>query len=224
MLSFSALCAQLETSPSIDKVKEKIITSLSQTLIGHSQPQPVLILIGGYVGSGKTTLSSALQKKYHATVFSLNAIRQAMLDEGIDIRSNKEEERNILFELYPRLLAPCIANHQHIIIDANAHRQGIQDALRFLEKHPGGKAYRVVKIHLTLPQEELYQRVRSRIQEAHLHQGTEKDLDRELHTEAKAIHSEDYDLTIDTKNTSLEDEIKRVDDFLKPYFENQSVT
>lgn len=219
LIGVLSLSAQPEISSRINKVEEKIIASLSQTLTGRSQSQPLLILIGGYVGSGKTTLSNAIQGKYGTTVFSLNSIRQAMLNEGIDIRSNKQEERKILFEVYPRLLAPCIANQQHIVIDANANRQGIQDAQRFLQENMGGNAYRVVKIHLTAPEEELYKRVRARIQQVGLHQGTEADLDRELHTPDKAIHPEDYDLVIDTMNTSLEDEMRIVHDFLQSYYE-----
>lgn len=213
LLALNPVCA--ENSSRVDKVKEKIIASLSQTLTGSSQSQPLLILIGGYVCSGKTTLSKAIEEKYGMTVFSLNSIRQAMLNEGCDIRSNKQEERKILFEVYPRLLAPCIANQQHIVIDANANRQGIQDALRFLQENTGGHTYRVAKIHLRASEEELYKRVRDRIQQAGLHQGTEADLNHELHTPARAIHPEDYNLIIDTENTSFEEEIRSIDDFLR---------
>lgn len=203
-----------DNSSRVDAIKENIIASLSQTLTGNSQSQPLLILIGGYVGSGKTTLSKAIAEKYGMTIFSLNSIRQAMLKEGCDIRSNKQEERKILFDVYPRLLAPCVANQQHIVIDANANRQGIQDALRFLQENTGGRTYHVAKIHLRASDEELHKRVRARIQQADLHQGTESDLDHELRTPAKAIHPEDYDLIIDTENTSFEEEIGIVYEFV----------
>lgn len=213
-----ALKPILAENPShFEETKEKIVATLSQTLSGKSEAQPLLVLLGGHVGSGKTTLSKIIAEKYGMTVFSLNSIRQAMLSEGIDIRSNKQEERKILFEVYPRLLAPCIANQQHIVIDANANRQGIQDALRFLQDHQGGLTYRVVKIHLKASEEELHKRVRARVQQAGLHQGTEADLDHELRTPSKAIYPEDYDLVIDTENTSLEKETQMVDGFLEKF-------
>ena len=134
IVSLNAMEAQPDLSSRVSEVIEKITVSLSQNLKGQSRSQPLLVLIGGYVGSGKTTLSKALQEKYDMTVFSLNAIRQAMLNEGIDIRSNKQEERKVLFAVYPRLLAPCIASQQHIVIDANANRQGIQGLLNFYRK------------------------------------------------------------------------------------------
>lgn len=199
----------------INEVKENIVESLWQTLNGPSQKQPLLILIGGHVASGKTTLSQAIQKKYGMTVFSLNSIRQAMLDEGINIHCNKQEERKILLEIYPRLLARLVANSQHIVIDANANRQGIQEAFRFLRENTGGCAYRVVKIHLRASKEELYKRVRARIQKAILHQGTEADLDYELQTPAKAIYPEDYDIVIDTENTALDAEMEAIHTFLQ---------
>ena len=214
-LNLSPTCVQSVDSVRIKEVQENIIATLSPALEGSFQPQPFLILIGGYVSSGKTTLSNAIQGKYGITLFSLNSIRQAMLDEGIDIRSNRQEERNILFEVYPRLLAPCVANHQHIVIDANANRQGIEDALRFFRENAGGSEYKVIKIHLTASEQELYKRVRARVQQEGLHQGTEADLYYELHTPAKAIYPEDYDLVIDTENTSFEDEMEIVHSFLQ---------
>lgn len=191
-------------------------------LRGSSQSNPILILIGGHVCSGKTTLSNAIKENYGMTIFSLNSIRQAMLDEGIDIRSNKKEERNILFEIYPQLLAPCIANFQHIVIDANANRQGIADALRFLNENKGGNKYKVLKIHLRASKKELYKRVNVRIQQTGLHQGTETDLDYELQTPTKAIYPEDYDLIIDTENISFEDEMKIVHGFLHNWILEQT--
>lgn len=156
------------------------------------------------------------------TIFSLNAIRQAMLDEGIDIRKNKEEERVILFEVYPKLLGPCIANHQDIVIDANANRQGIQEALKFLETNQGGNKYRVVKIHLKASEEKLKERVAARIQHIGIHQGIKEDLDYELNTSAKAIYPEDYDIGVDTENTSIEEEMFIIHEFLQPLFQKRT--
>lgn len=213
-LAVFAVCTLGLSSIAIDEAKEEIIARLSPSLEGISQPQPLLILIGGYVASGKTTLSTALHERYDMTVFSLNSIRQALLDEGIDIRSNKPEERRVFREVYPRLLAPCITNRQHIVIDANANRQGLQDALRFLRETPGGDAYEVVKVHLQASEEELYKRVRARVQKSGMHMGTESDLTYELTTPAKAIYPEDYDMVIDTENTPVEDEIEKVHKFI----------
>lgn len=220
-LGIHSINAQSQNTSRIEIVKENIISSLSSSLKNSSQPQPLLILIGGYVGSGKTTLSNGIKENYGMTVFSLNAIRQAMLDEGIDIRKNKQEERAILFDVYPKLLGPCVANLQDIVIDANANRQGIQEALKFLQMNPGGNRYRVIKVHLKASEKELERRVLARDQHEGLHQGTKDDLDYELNTPAKAIHPEDYDLVIDTENTSFEDEMLIMHDFLQPYFENR---
>lgn len=220
-LCCSICITEVKASLSIEEVKESIIATLAPTLIGPSQSQPVLILIGGYVGSGKTTLSLALKAKYGITVFSLNSIRQAMLDKGIDIRSSKKEERAILFDIYPKLLSPCIANQQDIVIDANANRQGIEDALSFLRRNHGGNVYRIIKIHLKASEKTLRKRVNARIQSPTIHQGTEADLNYELHTPSKAIFSDDYDLVIDTENTPFEDELSIVNNFLEPYFENR---
>lgn len=203
----------------LERVKEKIIRTLSKSLQGPSQTHPVLILLGGYVGSGKTTLATALKKQYNLTLFSLNAIRQAMLDEGLDIRTNKQEERAILFDVYPKLLSPCLARSSHIVIDANANAQGIQEVMRFLKEHKLDRHYQVIKIHLHASQEELFKRVQARTHLAHLHQGTAQDLEYELKTPSKALHPEDYDLSIDTENTPFEEELKKVQALLNPFLE-----
>lgn len=218
LLSVSQIYAHSDDNVRLDAVKENILARLSETLRGVPQQKPLLILIGGYVGSGKTTLSNAMKEKYGVTVFSLNSIRQAMLDEGIDIRGNKQEERNILFNVYPHLLAPCIANFQHIVIDANANRLGIEDALKFLNEHEGGDQYTVIKIHLKASEDELHRRVNARIQQPGLHQGTETDLEYELNTAVKKIYPEDYDLIINTEQTAFEIEIQIVEEFLNIHF------
>lgn len=72
VLRINSINAQSENYSRIEEVKENIISSLSLTLKSSSQSQPLLILIGGYVGSGKTTLSNGIKENYGMTVFSLN--------------------------------------------------------------------------------------------------------------------------------------------------------
>lgn len=198
-------------SDHLAEVEENIISTLAPALFGESETKPLLILIGGYVGSGKSTLARGLEEKYGMTVFSLNAIRQAMLNEGIDIRKNKQEERTILAAVYPKLLASCVENGQNIVIDSNANRQGIEEALKFLNEHEGGSVYKVVKIHLQASQSKLYDRVNARVQKAGLHQGTTDDLTYELFTPSKKIYPEDYDLVINTEATPFEGEMQMVE-------------
>src|ERR1041385_624666 len=89
MKIFSALlillCTQANATQSFDveQVKQEITEQLSPNLVGHRSNNPVLILIGGYPGAGKTTLIHSLAQTHNLIVISWNAIRQALLDKHL---------------------------------------------------------------------------------------------------------------------------------------------
>lgn len=67
----------------VEQVKNEIYIQLSKDLKAGSKNEPILILIGGYPGAGKTTLINALLQMYDIDVISWNSIRQALLDRGL---------------------------------------------------------------------------------------------------------------------------------------------
>jgi predicted kinase len=215
----ASLFSEEKSAFDVASVKKEISTKLSKELIGSSCTQPILILIGGFPGSGKTTLIKALVQKYDIDVISWNAIRQSLLDRNL---KGSPYDWEIIESVYQNLLKICLQHGASVVIDCNAYAKNIEQIERFVKTEQGEKEYRIVKICLNPPVETLFHRVKARQLDEKLHQGTEVDLQRDLNNIYKVMNLNDYSLVINTDEVSFETEIKIVDDFLIRYFVNEN--
>ena len=199
----------------VERVKNEIFVQLSQDLKGNSKNKPLLILIAGYPGAGKTTLIQALVQTHDMEVISWNAMRQALLDRHL---KGSPYDWEIIESVNQKLLRVCLQRRVNVIIDANAYANNIQLFENLLDT----QLYRIIKICLNPPPAVLLSRIRERTQKEGLHQGTEIDLLRDLNSEHKKINMNDYSLVIkNDASISFETEVNIVNSFLKPYFDEQ---
>lgn len=202
------------------KTIEDITHQLSEDLSENFQPSPILLLIGGFPGAGKTTLIHALKNSYDVAVISWNAIRQALLDRRIK-DSPPTDWGLIIKAVHQNLLRTCLQRHVNVVIDANAYANNIKATEDFLRaEEPLGQEYNIIKICLNPPIETLFDRVRARVQKEGVHQGTESDLRRDLNSLKKKIDLNDYALVIDTEKVPFDIEWNVVDAFLKKHLAN----
>lgn len=200
----------------VERVKNEIFIQLSKDLKGNPKNKPILILIGGYPGAGKTTLINALAQTYDISVISWNAIRQALLDRGL---KGSPYDWEIIEAVNQHLFRVCLERKTNVIIDANAYAKNIQLFENLLEVEQCRNTYRLIKICLNPPSEILFSRISAREQKKGLHQGTEEDLLRDLNSEHKKINANDYSLMIkNDENIPFETELDIVNSLLKPYF------
>lgn len=203
----------------VGQVTDDITLQLSRDLKENSKNNPLLILVGGYPGAGKTTLINALAQAQDMTVISWNAIRQALLDRGL---KGSPYDWEIIQAVNQNLLKKCLERQVNIIIDANAHARNIQLFKDLLEAEDYQNIYQFVKICLNPPEETLLSRIRSREQKEGLHQGTETDLLRDLNSKHKRLNMNDYSLIIkNCDEISFETELRIVNAFLKTYLDQQ---
>lgn len=203
----------------VELVKREIFIQLSKDLKGTPKNKPILLLIGGYPGAGKTTLINALAQSQDMAVISWNFIRQALLDRHL---RGSPYDWEIIEAVNLNLLRLCMQRNANIIIDANAHFTTIQLFEDLLEVEHYQDIYRVVKICLNPAPEILLSRVQAREQREDVHQGTEADLLRDLNSKHKKINMNDYSLIIKNDgDISFATELNIVNAFLKPYFDEQ---
>lgn len=195
------------------RIDEEIFTQFSQLFKSHSFQQPIILLLGGFQGSGKSTVTEAL-KSYDFCVISTDAIRQAFFDRNVQTQHNLSERVNSVFK---KLLTYCVNNHLNVLVDANAHAKRINEITNLLGKD---HRYSLIKIFLEATQDTLQRRVNTRVPVHGKYQGTEKDLLASL--SSIQINSTDYDFIIDTDKLSLEEELNLVKSIISPYFAIQN--
>lgn len=205
----------------VEQVKKEITDQLSTQIKGTPKSHPLLILVGGYPGAGKTTLIQALAQDYDLAVISWNDVRQALLDKHL---RGSPYDWEIIQAVNHSLFSTCLKRSLNIIIDANAHFTNIKlfEDLLNLEHHQD--QYKTVKVCLNPPIELLLKRVRAREQREDLHQGTEIDVLKDLSAPHKKMLMEDYAIIIkNDEEIPFETELNIVNAFLKPYFDKQTI-
>jgi predicted kinase len=205
----------------VEQIKKEITLQLAQDLsLGQSHTRPLLILIGGFPGAGKTTLIQAIADDHDVTVISWNAIRQALLDRRL---KGSPFDWEIIKDVYQNLLKICLQNRVHVAIDANAYAQNIRRIESFIASEQYEQIYKIVKICLNPPTETLFKRIRARMQKEGIHQGTEGDLRRDLDSPAKKIDLNEYALILNTEEISFETEREIINLFLEGYLFKSAV-
>ena len=188
-------------------VEEEITRAFEQQLKAKAQEKPVLILIGGFQGSGKTSLIHRIQQVYHTNVISTDAIRQCLLNKRIEVSPEFSKYVN---HIYLELVNASLNNHSNTVIDANSHAKRIAEMEKLLkEKYPH---YSIIKIYLEASEATLRNRVKSRQPHIDCYQGSEQDLEASL--ASTTVNLEEYDLVVDTENLSESDVFEKVKTFL----------
>jgi deoxyadenosine/deoxycytidine kinase len=219
LFTFSLVTTSLFATIDLEQIKSEIALQLARNLKGSSKSKPILILVGGYPGAGKTTLINALAESHDLAVISWNAVRQALLDRHL--RGSPFDWEIIEF-VNRNLFKVCLDQHLNIVIDANAHASNIELFEKLLKEENQEETYRMVKICLNPPGPILLSRIRAREQRADVHQGTETDLLRDLNSSHKRLHMDEFSLIIkNDESVPFEAELNIVNAFLKPYFDQQ---
>lgn len=184
---------------------EEITNQLLKNLNGQPQERPLLILIGGFQGAGKSTVAQFLQNEHQFTIISTDKIRFMLLEQSVTGDSFKEG----VSAISNLLLEKGLQKQLNMVLDANAHTARINEAIA-LTKNTN---YKIVKIYLKTSEEILVKRLESRPPQEGYYQGSVSDLKGSL---AKTtLNSSDYDLVIDTDKKSPQEELQLIEDFFK---------
>lgn len=191
-------------------IEQQITAEFIQSFKAQAQSQPVLILIGGYVGAGKSSLIERMQKIYDFNVIATDAIRHRLFSRGV--KSSPEFGTHVE-NIYRNLMIHALNQRTHIVVDANAHTKRIAEIGKLLSEQAA--QYRVVKIFLKASKEVLVQRVQARKPKEGFYQGTVANLEGVLKT--ATIKPEEYDLVVETDQMPEDAVFERVNQFIAPY-------
>lgn len=171
------------------------------------QETPNLLLIGGFQGSGKSSLIKRIARKYEVSVVSTDVIRKEIIEQGVKI---SPEFTIKVRDVYEKQLKRIIESNGDLIIDANAHAKRIEESNKMVSKF--GTHYSTIKIFLNTSPEILRSRVSGRKATSDCYQGTLSDLEASL--SLTKINLDDYDLIVETNDLSKEKVFDVVDLFI----------
>jgi predicted kinase len=192
----------------IEKIKQEITEQLSKGWENKPQEQPVIVLIGGYSGSGKSELTKAIHSSYESVIISLDVIRQALLDRE-EIIDGVSFNWEIVRDVYQNLLKAALVSRMNIIMDTNAHVEKIREIELVLKQEGVDQIYQKLKICLNPPYETLVARVRSREKIYGVHQGTEEELKQSF--ASKKLDLNDYEIVINNNEITFDEEWQMLD-------------
>jgi protein tyrosine phosphatase/predicted kinase len=216
VLSYSTplLSSSIEENSYSSELEQEITCEFEKKLKARAQKQPVLILIGGFQGSGKSSLITRIKEIYDTNIISTDSIRQSLFDRGVKV---SPEFSKYVSNIYSNLVKKSLKINSNIIIDANSHSKRITEMEKLLKEN--NSHYSMIKIFLNASEATLRDRIKTRKPTLGSYQGTESDLEAAL--SSTKIDLEDYDLIIDTDKLSQSNVFELVNDFIFPYFRLQ---
>ncbi len=159
-----------------------------------SSKTPLLILLAGFQGSGKTTLAQKLVNKYGLILISPDKIRQQLFDRGVKF---SEDFANLVDQTRDELIKKAVSAGISVVVDTNM----VPERIEKIKKDLAGQNYKLLTIFLDTPQGILAERVTRRPQIEGVYRGTPNELTASL-TAHGDIKKDNYDLVIDTGKSS----------------------
>lgn len=203
--------ASVSYSPELER---ELTLEFESKLQAKAQNKPLLILVGGFQGSGKSSLLTRIQKVYDANMISTDAIRYSLFKRGIKV---SPEFSKYVSQIYRNLVEKSLACNANLLIDANAHSKRIEEIEKHVKEHHA--KHTIIKVLLNASEKTLRDRVKMRQPVENCYQGTESDLDAAL--SSTKINPNHYDLIVDTDKMSENTVFERVNDFISLYFSMQ---
>lgn len=199
-----ALTSSLSLTASLE---QEVVQQLSVKYNTEIQSTPTLILIGGFQGSGKSTLSERIRETFRANVVCADEIRGNLFGRGF---VSSPEFAKLVIDIYHDTIKMLMERRTHIVIDAFAHSKRIQDVNELLTQT--NVDYKIVKIFLKTSEETLRERVISRTPVPGRHTGVLNELEAALKT--TEYNLDDYDLVVDTDVNDSDAVFKIVQEWL----------
>ncbi len=117
----------------------------------------MLIIICGLPGSGKTTLSRLVSRRYRALHISSDAVRK----EVIPHPTYSEDEKKKVYDELARRVGAALSEGRNVIADSTNYKREHRERMRKLAESMKTRSYTIL---CTLPEEEIKRRLDRRRQ------------------------------------------------------------
>lgn len=182
------------------KVASEITSEIVSTWQGYnSDPRPFVLLIGGFQGSGKTSVLKSLREQCEFLIISGDIVRHKLNNRGYSVDPLFAD---MVDEIVNPLQQQAIGRKLSFALDRNGTPAKIV-AIKNLLKETGPNDYRVVAILLTASKETLLRRMATRVAVDGAVTGRPADLEQSLKKYGE-LDPSNYDLVLDSETTNPE--------------------
>jgi cytidylate kinase len=188
----------------VEKISKEIVASWN--LKGGFSKNPMILLIGGFQGSGKTTVLNILRKKIDLIVISPDEIRDGLFARKILFN---EAFTHTVNAIRNNLLKTVLPLRHNVAIDQLTTLTRINIAKEIVEKEGKGK-YKFFTVFLKASEKTLEQRLGTRKKL----QGTYRGTVSELKASVEKYGMQDlsfYDLVLDSEKMQPEKIVQEID-------------
>jgi len=190
----------------VGEIANKISSSWNFT---RELPQrPVVLMIGGFQGSGKTTVLDILRRDNELIVISPDQIRHELFARGVEF---SEEFVHTVNAARNALLKLALLRKRNIAIDQFVNKERIDVIEKIVSEE---NKYRVIRVLLLADDKILEQRVRDRESIPETYRGTVGELKASIE---KYGHPNPglYDRVLDTQNLSPSEVAREIEKLLQ---------
>lgn len=195
------------TDSQINAEVENIVNEISSTWVKQdkSGAKKLILLIGGFQGSGKSSILDYIKNKVEILTISNDEVRQILFYRCFPF---SDDFLKIVESVSVLLIRKAVGLGYSIAIDENITPPKIEKIKQAL-KQAGYSDYKFLTVFLQVPKEELIRRVLSRTKVANRYQGTVDELEASLKKHG-TINLSAYDLVIDSNEMSVEEIGKKI--------------
>ena len=180
-----------EVNKEAEKLTEEIIKDLQ---LSNVRLKPIVLLLGGFQGSGKTTVINKLKDDLGLVVVSEDEIRQRLLDKKY---SFSEKFRQIVKATSSKIFQSLLKMGNSIALDVNATPARIKEIKKLLESEDLSN-YCLIIVYLQTSKKELVRRLNLREGVKERYKGTANELEASIRKYGE-IDKSVYDVVINTE-------------------------
>lgn len=200
------------TESNYEDIALKTTNDLMRKLVlPQSKPvKPIVIMLGGLQGSGKTTLINNIKDEFKLVVISGDIINQRLFDKKYEFSDNfPKAVKAITVSLTKNILE----KGHSLVIDSNAHSKRIDQMKELLQDY---STYQLVTIYLKTSPDELRRRVEKRKNIPGIYLGKLDELEDSLAEYGNADMSI-YDYVVNTDENNFIEVVKLVRKIIKKF-------
>jgi cytidylate kinase len=194
----------------IEKEAEKLAKEMVEKMqFPEKSKDPIVLVFGGFQGSGKTTIIDLLKDDLNLVVISSDEVRHKMFEKKYVLN---DKFRKVVKETRYKIFKKVLRMGHSVVLDDNYHPVRLEEIKDYLNNRNESK-YRLISVCLKTSKEELIRRIDSREPRSGKYQGKVYELEGSIE-KYREIDQGKYDLVVNTEELGPDEIAEIVKDYV----------